>query len=105
MIIGGHTHNHILLSRLNYKKQFNEINTCKKILEKITKKECDLLSFPYGRKHSYNLNTLNILKKLKFKNAFSVDYRKINKNDLKNKSFELPRYDCNLFVDNFNNEK
>ena len=29
MIIGGHSHNHILLSRLNYKKQFNEINTCK----------------------------------------------------------------------------
>ena len=105
MVIGGHTHNHILLSRLNYKKQFNEISTCKKLLEKITKKECNLLSFPYGREYSYNRNTINILKKLNFKNAFSVDYRNINKNDLKNKSFELPRYDCNLFTDNLNNEK
>ena len=38
MIIGGHSHNHILLSRLNYKKQFNKINTCKKILEKLQRK-------------------------------------------------------------------
>ena len=43
------------------------------------------------------INTLDILKKLKFKLAYSVEYRDILKSDLEKNPFELPRYDCNLF--------
>ena len=97
MIIGSHSESHTLLSKLSYKKQFSEIRDSKIFLEKIIKKKVDTFCYPYGGKVSYNRNTLNILKKLKFKLAYSVDYRDISFKDIKNKPFELPRYDCNLF--------
>jgi len=50
-----------------------------------------------GLINSYNDNTLKILKKLKYKLAYSVEYRDISFGDIKQKPYELPRYDCNLF--------
>ena len=97
MIIGSHSESHILLSRLNYKKQFKEINNSKIFLEKIINKNIDIFCYPYGGKISYNFDTLKILKKLKFKLAYSVEHRDITAKDLKFRPYELPRYDCNLF--------
>ena len=97
MIIGSHSESHTLLSRLSYEKQFKEIKNSKTFLEKIINKNIDTFCYPYGGKISYNNNTLKILKKLKFKLAYSVDYRNITIKDLKNKPYELPRFDCNLF--------
>lgn len=97
MIIGSHSESHILLSRLNYKKQFKEINNSKIFLEKIINKNIDIFCYPYGGKISYNFDTLKILKKLKFKLAYSVERRDITAKDLKLRPYELPRYDCNLF--------
>ncbi|WP_440652166.1 polysaccharide deacetylase family protein [Candidatus Pelagibacter sp. HIMB1542] len=97
MIIGSHSETHTLLSRLSYREQFKEINNSKIYLEKIINKSVDTFCYPYGGKISYNDNTLKILKKLKYKLAYSVDYRDISFNDIKKKPYELPRYDCNLF--------
>jgi peptidoglycan/xylan/chitin deacetylase (PgdA/CDA1 family) len=97
MIIGSHSESHTLLSRLTFKKQFEEIKNSKIFLEKIINKNIDTFCYPYGGKISYNKNTLKILKKLKFKLAYSVEYRDINFKEIKNKPYELPRYDCNLF--------
>lgn len=97
MIIGSHSESHTLLSRLSFKKQFEEIKNSKIFLEKIINKNIDTFCYPYGGKISYNRNTLKILKKLKFKLAYTVEYRDINFKDIKNKPYELPRYDCNLF--------
>ena len=97
MIIGSHSESHTLLSRLTFKKQFEEIKNSKIFLEKIINKNIDTFCYPYGGKISYNKNTLKILKKLKFKLAYTVEYRDINFKDIKNKPYELPRYDCNLF--------
>ena len=97
MIIGSHSESHTLLSRLTYKEQFKEIKNSKIFLEKIINKNIDFFCYPYGGRISYNGNTLKILKKLKFKLAFSVEYRDIKFKDIKNKPYELPRYDCNLF--------
>tara|TARA_B100001250_G_scaffold411640_1_gene440780 strand:- start:3664 stop:4554 length:891 start_codon:yes stop_codon:yes gene_type:complete len=97
MIIGSHSESHTVLSRLNYKKQYNEIKNSKSLLEKILNKSVYTFCYPYGGKKSYNLNTLKILKKLKFKFAFSVEYRDIEKKDIAKKPLELPRYDCNQF--------
>ena len=97
MIIGSHSESHTLLSRLSYEKQFKEIKNSKTFLEKIINKNIDIFCYPYGGKISYNNNTLKILKKLKFKLAYSVDHRNITIKDLKNKPYELPRFDCNLF--------
>ncbi len=97
MIIGSHSESHTLLSRLSYKKQFLEIKSSKVFLEKIINKNVDTFCYPYGGKVSYNRNTINILRKLKFKLGYSVEYRDISYKDIKNKPYELPRYDCNLF--------
>ena len=97
MIIGSHSESHTLLSRLSFKKQFEEIKNSKIFLEKIINKNIDTFCYPYGGKISYNKDTLKILKKLKFKLAYSVEYKDINFKDINNKPYELPRYDCNLF--------
>ncbi len=97
MIIGSHTESHTLLSRLSYEKQFKEIKNSKIFLEKIINKSIDLFCYPYGGNISYNQNTLKILKKLKFKLAYSVENKNITNKDFYDRPYELPRYDCNLF--------
>tara|TARA_A100001011_G_scaffold397210_1_gene497503 strand:+ start:1245 stop:2123 length:879 start_codon:yes stop_codon:yes gene_type:complete len=97
MIIGSHGESHTLLSRLSYKKQYKEITNSKFFLEKIINKEVNTFCYPYGRKMSYNKDTLKILRKLKFQFAYSVEYRDIKKSDIKKRPLELPRYDCNQF--------
>jgi len=97
MIIGSHSESHTLLSRLSYKEQFKELNNSKIFLEKIINKSIDTFCYPFGRKISYNGNTLKILKKLKYKLAYSVEDRDISLKDIQKKPYELPRYNCNLF--------
>jgi peptidoglycan/xylan/chitin deacetylase (PgdA/CDA1 family) len=97
MLIGSHSESHTLLSRLSYRKQFNEIKNSKTFLEKIINRNVDTFCYPYGGKISYNTNTIKILKKLKYKLAYSVEYRDITLTDIQKKPYELPRYDCNLF--------
>ncbi len=97
MIIGCHSNNHIPLSRLKYKNQFSEISLAKKFIEKTIKEKCSYYCHPYGRKNSYNKNTLSILKKLNFKYGYSVESRNATIKDFK-KKFEFPRFDCNEFI-------
>lgn len=97
MVIGSHSESHTLLSRLSYKQQYKEIKNSKTFLEEIINKKVETFCYPYGRKFSYNQNTINILKKLKFKLGYSVEYRDINLLDFKKYPYELPRYDCNQF--------
>jgi len=97
MIIGSHSESHTLLSRLSYREQFKELNNSKIFLEKTINQSIDTFAYPYGGKISYNDNTLKILKKLKYKLAYSVEYRDISFKDIQQKPYELPRYDCNLF--------
>ena len=97
MIIGSHGESHTLLSRLSYRQQLKELKNSKIFLEKIINKNIDTFCYPYGGKVSYNDNTLKILKELKYKLAYSVEYRDISLRNIKKKPYELPRYDCNLF--------
>ena len=97
MLIGSHGESHTLLSRLSYREQFNELKKSKIFLEKIINRNIDTFCYPYGGKISYNANTLKILKRLKYKLAYSVESRDISLKDIKKKPYELPRYDCNLF--------
>ena len=97
MLIGSHGESHTLLSRLSYKEKYKELKNSKIFLEKIINKSIDTFCYPYGGKISYNDYTLKILKKLKYKLAYSVEYRDISIKDINQKPYELPRYDCNLF--------
>ncbi len=93
--IGSHGVSHTLLSRLSYREQLSELKSSKEFLERIISARVNSFCFPYGGKTSYNKKTLEILRKLNYHNAVSVESRDISQNDLKNFSFELPRYDCN----------
>ena len=97
MVIGSHTESHTLLSRLPYREQIKELNNSKIFLEKIINKDVDTFCYPYGGKISYNNDTLKALKKLKYKLAYSEEYRDISLKDIQKNPYELPRYDCNLF--------
>ena len=69
-IIGSHTENHSVLSRLNYEEQKKEIESSLNYLMNICD-EIDYKSFcyPYGSRSSYNQTTLKILDELGFHNA------------------------------------
>lgn len=97
MIIGSHGESHTLLSKLSYKRQHTELKDSKVFLEKITNKRVDTFCYPYGGKMSYNSHSIKILKKLKYKLAYSTESRDISLKDIQKNPFELPRYDCNLF--------
>lgn len=92
MIIGAHSHSHNLLSRLTEKEQSNEINKCRQTIDRLTKEDLTMFSYPYGRRTSYNDTTINILNNSNFEYAFSV-----GENDLEDSEneYELARYNCN----------
>ena len=93
--IGSHGSSHKVFSRLKKSAQFNDIKNSKLFLEETIGKKINTFSYPYGRKMSYNKHTINILKKLNFAFSMAIESRDIDINDLKQKPFELPRYDCN----------
>jgi len=93
--IGSHGVSHTLLSRLDKKKQKEELSSSKKFLEHLISKEINSFCYPYGGKKSYNKHTLRLLKEVDYHNAISVEERNINKETIKNNLFEIPRYDCN----------
>ena len=74
-----------------------EIKNSKIFLEKIINKKVEYFCYPYGNKLSYNLDTLKILNKLKFKFGFLANPKEITSYNYKFKPLELPRFDCNIF--------
>lgn len=98
MIIGSHTVNHPVMSRLSYQEQLFQIHNSFNSLKKIVKR-FDHLTFcyPYGGFHSFNEKTEDILSKFNCLYSFNVEHRDIESLDLKNRPQALPRYDCNYF--------
>tara|TARA_B100001971_G_C18217834_1_gene555072 strand:- start:725 stop:1627 length:903 start_codon:yes stop_codon:yes gene_type:complete len=92
--IGSHGYNHYWWKKINKNEQEmeikNSINYFKKI--KVFDKNFSVC-YPYG---SYNLQTLNLLKKYKIKFALTTRVGSINKKNIK-KVYELPRFDTNDF--------
>tara|TARA_B110000483_G_C18166102_1_gene531352 strand:- start:421 stop:1347 length:927 start_codon:yes stop_codon:yes gene_type:complete len=97
MIIGSHTVNHPVLSTLEREDQEKEILVSSSYLESLVDQKYKTMCFPYGGSHSYNFDTIDILKKNNFNFAFSVESKNIIKENICNSIFELPRYDCNEF--------
>ena len=96
-IIGSHTENHSVLSRLNYEEQKKEIESSLNYLMNICD-EIDYKSFcyPYGYKSSYNQTTLKILDELGFHNAVIFDNEAQGSiHDV----YQLSRIDCNKFIE------
>ena len=94
MIIGSHSVNHNLLSRLSEDEQRNEIRNSQELIEDIIKKRCNFFCYPYGGKDSYNSLTLKILKEFNYNFSFTIQSKDFDKEDLRLMPLELPRFDC-----------
>ena len=97
MIFGSHTINHPVLSRLNKREQSYEILEGQIQLSQILDPEYKSFCIQFGGAHSFNKDTIQILKSSNFDFSFNVNHRLVLKNDFFKNKYSLPRFDCNLF--------
>ena len=98
MIIGSHTINHPVMSRLTYTQQLNQVKNSFEYLETIIGKfRQKTFCYPYGGFHSFTNETEKILFNENCLYSFNVEHRDIQEEDLKLRRQALPRYDCNQF--------
>jgi peptidoglycan/xylan/chitin deacetylase (PgdA/CDA1 family) len=98
MIIGSHTENHPVLSKLSPEAQRSEIVNSFDFLEEICgKSDMKTFCYPYGGFHSFDDFTEEILTENGCLFSFNVEQRDITENDLLQRPQALPRYDCNFF--------
>ena len=92
--IGSHGYNHYWWKKINKNEQEMEIKKSINYFKKIKVFDKNFsVCYPHG---SYNLQTLNLLKKYKIKFALTTRVGSINKKNIK-KVYELPRFDTNDF--------
>ena len=98
MVLGSHSVNHYVMSKLSYSEQELEIRKSFEFIEGIVgTSTLRTFCYPYGGNHSFNEDTVQILSKLDCNFSFNVEPRDINSDDLKNHPQALPRYYCNFF--------
>lgn len=97
MIIGSHTVNHPVMSKLNLLEQFNEINASFDSLIKMGVCKEKTYCHPYGGFLSFDSNTINLLNKHNVLYSFNLESREIVANDFNKSKQILPRFDCNVF--------
>ncbi|NOQ31403.1 MAG: polysaccharide deacetylase family protein [Helicobacteraceae bacterium] len=99
MIIGSHSVNHFVFSKLSNSEQYYEINNSFKFLEQNSEKsKVKTFCFPYGGFETFTDYTEKILHNCGCDFSFNVEYRDIELKDFKNRAQALPRYDCNQFL-------
>ena len=97
MIIGSHSVNHPVMSKLSYDEQKIEIRQSFVRLNDYIDICSKTFCYPYGGKHSYTEETVQILNQEQCIFSFDVNSRDITVQDIKNNPQTLPRYDCNEF--------
>lgn len=88
--IGGHTHNHYVLSKLQPNEVISEIVKANTLLEKKIGKPIKHIAYPYGRKGEVGIREFNIVKNLGIKTATTTRIGIIHK-EHKNHLECLPR--------------
>ncbi len=74
MVIGGHTHSHVVLSKCGIDEQEVEISNCIDLLrQRLLNQEIWAFSYPFGKKDTYDLKTIRLLKKIGCSCAFSTE--------------------------------
>lgn len=98
MMLGSHTVNHLVMSKLSTQEQENEIASSFEMLESITGSDAPkTFCYPYGSFLSFTSQTEELLEKYSCMFAFNVESRDICEIDLVTRRQALPRYDCNEF--------
>ena len=93
MIICSHSHSHNILSRLSMKDQESELRQSTSFLNKVIGQRAQLFLYPCGRRESYNLNTLKMLRRHGYSDAFSVDEKPLG---MSRSFYKLPVCNCNI---------
>lgn len=97
MVIGAHTVDHLVMSKLSKQQQFEQINGAFNYLKSIGCEKVKTYCHPYGGFHSFNQNTVDILDDLNVLFSFNVEPREIAHEDINHNRQSLPRFDCNQF--------
>ncbi len=98
MIIGSHSRNHFVMSKLSEAEQSDEIKGSFLELEQvISDPKVKTFCYPYGGFHSFNETTEKILTEQGCLFSFNVEARDISNEDILGRPQALPRYDCNAF--------
>jgi peptidoglycan/xylan/chitin deacetylase (PgdA/CDA1 family) len=100
MIIGAHTVDHPVMSKLDRGEQDHQIGSCFRYIEGLRHfwKQPRTYCHPYGGKGTYNDTTLKILEEHNCLFSLDVNPRDVTDEDLRSNRQALPRYDCNLFT-------
>lgn len=98
MVIGSHSVNHYVMSRLSKEIQNKEISDSFALLEKtINPLPFKTFCYPYGGFHTFSNETEQLLDDNDCKFSFNVEPRDIGIDDVLNRPQALPRFDCNDF--------
>jgi len=98
MILGSHTVNHPVMSKISESAQEVEIIESFNKLEAIVGDvRIKTFCYPYGGFHSFTKSTEEVLLKGGVEFSFNVEPRDIDKVDLSIGKQSLPRFDCNQF--------
>ena len=97
MIIGAHSIDHPVMSKLSRNQQSIQINASFEYLEKISCITQKTYCHPYGGFHSFDENTIDLLSKANVAYSFNVESRDIEEEDIDKSKHFLPRFDCNEF--------
>jgi peptidoglycan/xylan/chitin deacetylase (PgdA/CDA1 family) len=98
MVIGSHTVNHFVMSKLTIEQQKKEIENSFDFLESvITSFLLKTFSYPFGGFHTFTNDTIQLLNNISCDFSFNVEAREISQKDLSIGIQKLPRYDCNVF--------
>jgi hypothetical protein len=98
MIIGSHTENHPVLSKLSFEEQAKEIQLAADYFTTdLHINRPNSFCYPYGYAGTYNDDSKRALTSNGFDCAFVVDARDVAAADLIDNPLTLPRYDCNMF--------
>jgi peptidoglycan/xylan/chitin deacetylase (PgdA/CDA1 family) len=98
MIVGSHSVNHRVMSKLSKEDQALEIRSSFDFLDRVTGGlPIRTFCYPYGGFHSFTKETEDLLTENGCAFSFNVEPRDISENDLKDRPQALPRYDCNSF--------
>jgi peptidoglycan/xylan/chitin deacetylase (PgdA/CDA1 family) len=73
MVVGGHTHTHPILSRLDEAGQRHELSHSKALLEERLGIPCNALAYPVGSATAFSETTKRVAREVGFRCAFAFD--------------------------------
>jgi len=98
MVIGSHSVNHFVMSKLSVEEQSYEIVDSFEFIEKnLGKQAIKTFCYPYGGFHTFSEETEKLLNKIQCDFSFNVENRDVTMTDFRTRPQALPRHDCNVF--------